>query len=87
MKDRMIDPIYAPSALKDAIEALGETEFDALQVETPLQGVVDKNPQTAVIILAGGSGERFGQEGGKQLVEIEGKPILYPLHRGFRCSG
>ena len=28
------------------------------------------------IILAGGSGERFGKEGGKQLVEIAHKPIL-----------
>ena len=87
MKDRMIDPIYAPSALKDAIEALGETEFDALQVETLLQGVVDKNPQTAVIILAGGSGERFGQEGGKQLVEIEGKPILTRSIEAFDAAG
>ena len=41
-----------------------------------LQGRVDKNPETAAIILAGGSGDRFGREGGKQLVEIAGKPVL-----------
>ena len=31
-----------------------------------LEGKVDKKPRTAAIILAGGSGERFGREGGKQ---------------------
>ncbi len=87
MKDYPMDPIYAPSALKEAMEILGETEFDALQTEEPLQGVVDKNPQTAVIILAGGSGERFGQEGGKQLVEIEGKPILTRSAEAFDAVG
>lgn len=30
----------------------------------------------SAIILAGGSGTRFGQEGGKMLVEIKGKPVL-----------
>ena len=35
-----------------------------------------KSPKTAAIILAGGSGERFGHEGGKQLVEISGRPML-----------
>ena len=40
------------------------------------RGVVDPHPQTAAIILAGGSGERFGREGGKQLVSVAGKPVL-----------
>lgn len=30
----------------------------------------------AVIVAAGGSGSRFGNSGGKQLYEIDGKPIL-----------
>ena len=42
----------------------------------PLKGAVDAKPKTAAIILAGGSGERFGAEGGKQLVEVAGKPVL-----------
>ena len=37
---------------------------------------VSKKSKTAAIILAGGSGERFGSEGGKQLVEIAGRPVL-----------
>ncbi|MBQ3106489.1 MAG: 2-C-methyl-D-erythritol 4-phosphate cytidylyltransferase, partial [Eggerthellaceae bacterium] len=40
------------------------------------RGVVDPHPQTAAISLAVGSGERFGLEGGKQLVSVAGKPVL-----------
>lgn len=47
-----------------------DVNFDALKAEPRLEGVVDKNPKTAAIILAGGSGRRFGHEGGKRLVEI-----------------
>lgn len=50
--------------------------FGSLREQMQLQGKVNEGAQTAVIILAGGSGERFGHEGGKQLVEIAGKPIL-----------
>ena len=52
-----------------------------------LKGEVDKNPQTAAIILAGGTGERFGKEGGKQLVEIAGKPILTWSAEAFDAVG
>lgn len=41
-----------------------------------LEGKMDKKPKTAVVILAGGTGDRFGREGGKQLVEIAGRPVL-----------
>lgn len=41
-----------------------------------LEGKLDENPKTAAVILAGGTGDRFGREGGKQLVEIAGKPVL-----------
>lgn len=41
-----------------------------------LEGRISKKPETAAIILAGGTGDRFGREGGKQLVEIAGKPVL-----------
>ena len=45
------------------------------------------SPKTAAIILAGGSGERFGHEGGKQLVEIAGKPILTRSAEVFDAVG
>ena len=34
------------------------------------------NPEVAAIIVAGGSGERFGAEGGKQLARVAGRPVL-----------
>jgi len=40
------------------------------------EGKVSPKAQTAAILMAGGSGERFGHEGGKQLVVIAGKPVL-----------
>lgn len=55
----------------------GIIDFDALSASlTGLEGKIDKKPKTAAVILAGGTGDRFGREGGKQLVEIAGKPVL-----------
>ena len=71
-----IDPIYSPSVLRGFALASDDFDMDALAQEHGLQGKVGNNPKTAAIILAGGSGERFGKEGGKQLVEIAHKPIL-----------
>ncbi|MEG0476912.1 MAG: 2-C-methyl-D-erythritol 4-phosphate cytidylyltransferase [Raoultibacter sp.] len=77
MASQSIDPVFSPSVLKGPQALLDTIDFDALaQSMGGLVGAVDANPKTAAIILAGGSGERFGQEGGKQLVEIAGKPIL-----------
>ena len=43
----------------------------------PLRGgVVDKKACAAAVIMAGGSGERFGNPGGKQLFRLMGRPIL-----------
>ena len=68
--------------------AFDDLDFDALsQNVAGLKGVVDKKPQTAAIILAGGTGERFGREGGKQLVEIAGKPILTWSAEAFDAVG
>lgn len=39
-------------------------------------GCVDKKASVAAVVLAGGSGERFGSAGGKQLIDIAGKPLL-----------
>ncbi len=83
-----IDPIFEPAALRAPELLLDGLDFDALtQVNCGLQGKVDKNPQTAAIILAGGTGERFGKEGGKQLVEIAGKPILTWSAEAFDAVG
>lgn len=63
-------------------------DMDALsQSLAGLQGKVDRNPKTAAVILAGGSGDRFGHEGGKQLVEIAGKPILTWSAEAFDAVG
>ena len=40
------------------------------------RGVVDKKACAAAVIMAGGSGERFGNPGGKQLFRLMGRPIL-----------
>ena len=59
---------------EDAAARLDLSETGARTVH--FSGKVSKSPKTAAIILAGGSGERFGHEGGKQLVEISGRPML-----------
>ena len=59
MTEKTIDPIFAPSVLEHAMAMFDDVNFDALKAEPRLEGVVDKNPKTAAIILAGGSGERL----------------------------
>ena len=84
----IIDPVTEPSVLREPSFVMDDLDFDALSSPLlQLQGKVDKNPQTAAIILAGGTGERFGKEGGKQLVEIAGKPILTWSAEAFDAVG
>lgn len=83
-----IDPVFAPSVLDTPDFMIDTDALDSLaQGLGQLQGAVDKNPKTAAIILAGGQGERFGKEGGKQLVEIAGKPILTWSAEAFDAVG
>lgn len=85
---KTIDPVFSSAVLDAPALALDGLDFDALaQSAAGLQGAVDKNPKTAAIILAGGTGERFGKEGGKQLVEIAGKPILTWSAEAFDAVG
>ena len=71
----------APSLSHDiGIDKLPDTFFG-------LEGKVDKDPKTAAIILAGGSGERFGREGGKQLAQVLGKPVLTWSAEAFDAVG
>ena len=46
------------------------------QEHTEYTGCVTKNAGAAAVVLAGGLGERFGEAGGKQLIQIAGKPLL-----------
>lgn len=85
---KTIDPVFSPQVLKRPELALDDLDLDALtQSLGGLKGKVDENPKTAAIILAGGTGERFGKEGGKQLVEIAGKPILTWSAEAFDAVG
>ena len=85
---KTIDPVFSPEVLGAPELAMDDLDFDAFsQALGGLKGEVDKRPQTAAIILAGGTGERFGKEGGKQLVEIAGKPILSWSAEAFDAVG
>lgn len=66
------DEASAHSLIKELDTRLGE-RFGNRLVH---QGAVSKKASAAVVITAGGSGERFGNPGGKQLFRILGKPIL-----------
>ncbi|MDO5358119.1 MAG: 2-C-methyl-D-erythritol 4-phosphate cytidylyltransferase [Slackia faecicanis] len=70
------DPVFLPSVLVDIASAMTLGGDASEASASRYKGTVGKSPKTAAIILAGGSGERFGHEGGKQLVEIAGRPIL-----------
>lgn len=84
---KTVDPVFSSSVLT-AADLATALDIDALtQSLAGLEGKVDKNPKTAAIILAGGTGERFGKEGGKQLVEIGGKPILTWSVEAFDAVG
>ena len=84
----IVDPVFEASVLREPALVGDDFDFDALTCPLlQLQGKVDKNPKTAAIILAGGTGERFGKEGGKQLVEIAGKPILTWSAEAFDAVG
>lgn len=85
---KTIDPVFTPDTLQ-VPEIISQVLGDDIhtQHKTELVGRVDKDPKTAAIILAGGTGERFGREGGKQLVEIAGKPILTWSAEAFDAVG
>lgn len=86
--NRVEDPVYFPETLK-VPEIIADVMSDNVDTKSELEliGRLDKNPQTAAIIVAGGTGERFGREGGKQLVEIAGKPILTWSAEAFDAVG
>jgi 2-C-methyl-D-erythritol 4-phosphate cytidylyltransferase len=71
------DPVTGPSVLAAPEVSLKRVSFDELEASlVTLPGSVAHNAHTAAVILAGGSGERFGAVGGKQLLSIKDKPVL-----------
>jgi len=71
------DPVGGPSILAHPEFLANKENMDMLEMELlSLKGRVSDKPNTAAIILAGGKGERYNRPGGKQLLEIFGKPIL-----------
>lgn len=86
--NRVVDPVFSPETLKIP-EILSAVMADDTGTKSELEliGQLDDNPKTAAIILAGGTGERFGRDGGKQLVEIAGKPILTWSAEAFDAVG
>lgn len=83
------DPIQAPPALHDAARRfLNDVNFDALGIQLPdLEGNVNANAKAAVIVLAGGQGERFGHANGKQLIDLAGRPMLTWSAKAFDAVG
>ncbi len=77
MQKHSSDPVYSPSVLAQPEFIAKKENMDSLETALfSLQGKVATRPHTAAVILAGGSGERYGRRGGKQMLEILGKPIL-----------
>lgn len=83
------DPIQTPPALHDAARRfLNDVNFDALGLQIPdVKGKVNPSPKTAVIVLAGGQGERFGRAAGKQLIDLAGRPMLTWSAKAFDAVG
>jgi 2-C-methyl-D-erythritol 4-phosphate cytidylyltransferase len=74
---RSVDPVQSPSVLAAPELIINKEQNDILTAPlSAVHGQLSKNPHTAAVILAGGGGERFGRTGGKQLLELQGKPIL-----------
>ncbi|MDR2716001.1 MAG: 2-C-methyl-D-erythritol 4-phosphate cytidylyltransferase [Coriobacteriaceae bacterium] len=85
---KTIDPVFTPRVLHASEFSVDDLDFDTLEQDsTELKGRLDNKPKTAAIILAGGAGERFGNEDGKQLVEVAGKPILTWSAEAFDAVG
>ena len=88
MKDSLLQVQREDEVL--AAPVLTENDLDLDKLDRSLcvlEGKIDKKPKTAAVILAGGSGDRFGREGGKQLVDIAGRPVLTWSAEAFDAVG
>lgn len=73
---KICDPVSGPAVLTPPVFSALLGDMHTTQTWHDLEGKVGKKADIAMVILAGGSGERFGRSGGKQLFKIFGKPVL-----------
>ena len=72
-----VDPVSGPAALTPSEVDSFVHRLNLLESsQVSLEGHVSPKASSAVVIVAGGVGERFGNPGGKQLFEVLGKPVL-----------
>lgn len=70
------DTVIEPEALVGVLRA-SDAALSAVRPPAPQgRGCVGKKADVAAVIVAGGSGERFGRPGGKQLIPVFGQPLL-----------
>lgn len=78
--DDLADPVVEPPSILQAVEAVDDSVMGlprpTAEPAPQGRGVVGKKADVAAVIVAGGSGERFGRAGGKQLMPVLGKPLL-----------
>ena len=75
--EKVADPVAELQVpMRPEFSLFSESLDELATSAAPLKGSVSDNPKTAAVILAGGSGERFGNAGGKQLLDLLGKPLL-----------
>lgn len=71
------DPVSGPSVLEASEVRAKEQGFHELDLAlAALEGQVSPKARTAAVVLAGGTGERFGARGGKQLFGLLGRPAI-----------
>ncbi len=74
--DDIIQGLDGKNSTYGLLEELDRKLGEALGNRLTHTGVVGKKASVAAVITAGGSGERFGNPGGKQLFRLLGKPML-----------
>ncbi|MBR2834634.1 MAG: 2-C-methyl-D-erythritol 4-phosphate cytidylyltransferase [Coriobacteriales bacterium] len=71
------DTVIEPASLQGNIDAYLTQQSAIPNVPAPQgKGCVGKKANVAAVIVAGGSGERFGRPGGKLMIPVGGKPLL-----------
>lgn len=77
----------AATSNSEIAHRMDERLKDVIAGMSPHKGKVDKKACAAAVIMAGGSGERFGNPGGKQLFKLLGKPSLTWAIEAFDAVG
>lgn len=77
----------AATSNSEIAHRMDERLKDIIAGMRPHVGKVDRKACAAAVIMAGGSGERFGNPGGKQLFKLLGKPSLTWAIEAFDAVG